>query len=66
MATHSSISAWRIPWTEESSGLWDHKKLDTTEVTEHDTYQNLMVTAYHKSKILTDTHTKKKGIQTQH
>ena len=22
MATHSSISAWRIPWTEESSGLW--------------------------------------------
>ena len=21
MATHSSILAWRIPWTEESSGL---------------------------------------------
>ena len=21
MATHSSIFAWRIPWTEESSGL---------------------------------------------
>ena len=21
MATHSSISAWRIPWTEESGGL---------------------------------------------
>ena len=33
MATYSSILAWRIPWTEESGGLyspWDHKQLDTT------------------------------------
>ena len=22
MATHSSILAWKIPWTEESGGLW--------------------------------------------
>ena len=22
MATHSSIHAWRIPWTEEPGGLW--------------------------------------------
>ena len=22
MTTHSSILAWRIPWTEEPSGLW--------------------------------------------
>ena len=22
MATHSSILAWRIPWTEECGGLW--------------------------------------------
>ena len=22
MATHSSILAWRVPWTEESGGLW--------------------------------------------
>ena len=22
MATHSSILGWRIPWTEEPSGLW--------------------------------------------
>ena len=22
MSTHSSILAWRIPWTEESGGLW--------------------------------------------
>ena len=26
MATHSSILAWRIPWTEESGG--DHKELN--------------------------------------
>ena len=35
-ATHSSILAWKIPWTEESGGLhslWDHKELDMTEVT---------------------------------
>ena len=22
MAAHSSVLAWRIPWTEESNGLW--------------------------------------------
>ena len=22
MATHSSILAWRIPWTEQPGGLW--------------------------------------------
>ena len=33
MATHSSILAWRIPWTEELDGYspWGHKELDTTE-----------------------------------
>ena len=33
MATHSSILAWRIPWTEELVGysLWGHKELDVTE-----------------------------------
>ena len=34
MATHSSILAWRIPWTEEPDRLyspWGHKKSDTTE-----------------------------------
>ena len=37
MATHSSITAWRIPWTEEpgSYSPWCHKETDTTEVTEH-------------------------------
>ena len=33
MATHSSILAWRIPWTEEPGGLQSiaSKELDTTE-----------------------------------
>ena len=47
MATHSSIHAWRIPWTEEPGGLqraghkyvtnspWGHKELDTTEWLTH-------------------------------
>ena len=32
-ATHSSILAWRIPWTEEPGKLqsWGCKELDTTE-----------------------------------
>ena len=37
MATHSSILAWRIPWTEERGGLksMGHKKQVTTEMTQH-------------------------------
>ena len=34
MATHSSILAWRIPWTEEPGGLQSmgyRKEWDTTE-----------------------------------
>ena len=35
VTTHSSIIAWRIPWTEEPGGLQSmgHKKSDMTEVT---------------------------------
>ena len=33
MATHPSILAWRIPWTEEPDGLqtMGHKELDMAE-----------------------------------
>ena len=31
MATHSSILAWRIPWTEEPTVLGGCKELDMTE-----------------------------------
>ena len=35
MAAHSSILAWRIPWTEEPGGLqyMGHKESDTTKAT---------------------------------
>ena len=35
MATHSSVLAWRIPWTEEPGGYspWGRKESDTTEHT---------------------------------
>ena len=33
VATHSSILAWRIPWTEEPGGSMGSTELDTTEVT---------------------------------
>ena len=33
MATHSSIPAWEIPWTEKPGGLelWGHKESDMTQ-----------------------------------
>ena len=33
MATHSSLLAWKIPWTEEPGGYspWSHKESDMTE-----------------------------------
>ena len=35
MATHSSVFAWRIPWTGEPGGLplWGRTESDTTEAT---------------------------------
>ena len=31
LATHSSVLAWRIPWTEEPGGPWGGKESGTTE-----------------------------------
>ena len=35
-ATHSSVLAWKIPWTVQS-GPWGHKESDTTEQFSHGT-----------------------------
>ena len=45
VATHSSILAWRIPWTEEPGRLQStgHKEADTTEVTAHTHAQRAVV-----------------------
>ena len=43
MATHSSILAWRIPWTEEPVGCspWGRKELDMTEQLNHSTQHRI-------------------------
>ena len=45
MATHSSILAWRIPWTEEPGGLHtvakSSKESDMTEVTNSFTFSSV-------------------------
>ena len=44
MASHSSISAWRTPWTEEPGGLYSpgcHKESGTTEKTERLTHKRV-------------------------
>ena len=40
MATHSSILAWRIPWTKKPDGLWSigSQEWDTTEHTHTQTH----------------------------
>ena len=45
MATHFSILAWRMPWTEELGGLQSmvFKELNTAEETEHACMRYLMV-----------------------
>ena len=42
IATHSSILAWKIPWTEEPGELQSMgcKELDTTEATQQVAEQN--------------------------
>ena len=54
VATHSSILAWRIPWTEDPDGLlmgpWGRKELDMTERLQTHTYTH------------TNTHTLRKKI----
>ena len=44
MVTHSSLLAWRIPWTEAPGGLLSisHKESDRTEAPEHTHTQSLL------------------------
>ena len=47
MASHSSILAWRIPWTEEPGAFrpWVHKESDSTEAVLQDVMRE---TLYYK------------------
>ena len=35
MATHSTVLAWRIPWTEGPDGLWDCRESDMPKKLTH-------------------------------
>ena len=50
MATHSSILAWRIPWTEEPGGYisWGWKESDTTERLTH-THTHMLISTLSKA-----------------
>ena len=50
MATHSSILAWEIPWTEELGGynLWGHKRVGHDLATKQ---QQLIASVNPKSRI---------------
>ena len=45
MTAHSSILAWKIPWTEQPAGYspWGRKESDMTEHNEHIQYLNNML-----------------------
>ena len=52
MATHSSILAWRIPWTERSLvgySPWRHKEQDTTKRLIHTNLEPARQLASYKS-----------------
>ena len=80
MAAHSSILAWRVPWTKEPGGLESmqgHKESDTTEVTQHALVQKAVAPVNTKSlerffsvrrNLTSDTHLllKKKKKKTSH
>ena len=41
MATHSSILAWRIPWTEKPGGGYSPWGLKESDMTEHNNILNI-------------------------
>ena len=57
MATHTSILAWRIPWTEEpgrrqSTGC---KESDTTEATEHSTLHTYFANSFKAPSVVVNS-----------
>ena len=50
MATHSSVLAWRIPWTKEPGGLQSIlSQRDTTKATEHAQHNDNVL--HHESRV---------------
>ena len=46
MATHSSVLAWRIPWTEEPGSPWCCRESDMIEATEHTLHTHTQTDAF--------------------
>ena len=53
IATHSTILAWEIPWTEEPGSSWGHKKIGHNLVTKEE--QMNQVAVVFKKKIKSDS-----------
>ena len=51
VATHSSILAWRIPWTEEPGGLQDMGSQRDRDETEHSAIRCQMGTTLQKGSL---------------
>ena len=43
IATHSTILAWEIPWTEEPGSSWGHKKIGHNLVTKEEQMNQVAV-----------------------
>ena len=59
LATHSSILAWKISWTEEPGGSyspWGRKELDMTEATQQQQQQQHFLSSSIKKKNLCGTY----------
>ena len=50
MATHSSILAWKIPWTEEPGGVTVHGVAKESDTTEHTARTHTPFCLFHLSQ----------------
>ena len=50
MATHSSVLAWEIPWTEEPGSSWGHKRIRHNLVTKQEQISQVAVVLKKKRK----------------
>ena len=67
MATHSSILAWRIPWTEKPGGLqtMGRKESDMTERLTHNTQHHMLLNGLQMVQLVKN-HLPEKEMQDMH
>ena len=52
MATHCSILAWKIPWTEEPSGLRSRGSQSRTQLSMHATIESVRLLELEETQII--------------